>query len=174
MGKLRESCLSGQSDFKTNREMSYPELEEKYNHFRKTAHQYEKLYGQYLEKFIIAEKERVVLEHQTRRAAYLIQKTAWAQAKWDASTIDERKRAISGCGIASGICCLIIFISMLTSWNQIFKLFKFLLFLLLFIGSIEQSEMNSCFRNNQPTTTQTVNFVLLHRIFWPDLILMNK
>lgn len=115
MGKMRESCLSGQSDFKTNREMGYQELEEKYNHYRKTAHQYEKLYGQYLEKFIVAEKERVILDHQTRRAAYLIQKTAYAQAKWDASSIDERKKAFKGCGIVGGICCLIIFISMLTA-----------------------------------------------------------
>lgn len=62
MGKLhRESCIS--LDFKSEREMSFAELEEKYKHYRKTANQYEKLYGKYLEKFIIAEKERVVLVH---------------------------------------------------------------------------------------------------------------
>ena len=72
MSKMRESCLSGQSDFRTNREMGYQELEEKYNHYRKTANQYEKLYGQYLEKFILAEKERVLLVHQNNRAHFLI------------------------------------------------------------------------------------------------------
>lgn len=45
MREMRESCLSGQSDFRTNREMGFQELEEKYAHYKKTAHQYEKLYG---------------------------------------------------------------------------------------------------------------------------------
>ena len=77
MEKLRASCLSGESDFKTDRELGFQELQEKLKHFRKTAHQYEKLYGKYLEKFIVAERERVVLMHQTQRANYLIQKTAY-------------------------------------------------------------------------------------------------
>jgi hypothetical protein len=33
--------------------MSYVELSEKYNHFRETAIQYERLYGEYLEKYIL-------------------------------------------------------------------------------------------------------------------------
>lgn len=37
MCKLKESCLSGQSEFETSREMGYQELEEKYLHYKKTA-----------------------------------------------------------------------------------------------------------------------------------------
>lgn len=39
MSKFRESCLSGsgQSEFRTNREMGFQELEEKYNHYKKTS-----------------------------------------------------------------------------------------------------------------------------------------
>lgn len=119
MTKFRESCLSGsgQSEFKTNRsEISYQELEERYLHFKKSSKQYEKLYGKYLEKFIVAEKERVLLVHQNKRANILIQKTAWIQAKWDAATFTQRKNCLIFGGIASGILFVYIMVNALMSW----------------------------------------------------------
>lgn len=44
--------------------MSYVELSEKYNHFRETAIQYERLYGEYLEKYILGQMEIKLLLHK--------------------------------------------------------------------------------------------------------------
>ena len=40
------------------REMGYAEIEEKFQHYKKTADRYEKLYGEYLEKFILSERDK--------------------------------------------------------------------------------------------------------------------
>jgi hypothetical protein len=63
----------------------------------------------------VAEKERVILVHQNKRANILIQKTAWVQAKWDAANFEERKYGLIGCGITSGIFFLLIIISSLSN-----------------------------------------------------------
>lgn len=47
--------------------MSYYELEEKFFHYRKTSTQYETLYGEYLEKYIISERDRKLLIYKQRR-----------------------------------------------------------------------------------------------------------
>lgn len=46
---------------KETHEMGFYELEEKYNHYRKVAEQYEKLYGEYLEKYILSERDNKLL-----------------------------------------------------------------------------------------------------------------
>lgn len=37
--------------------MGYGELEEKYKHYVRTSQQYERLYGEYLEKYILSQRE---------------------------------------------------------------------------------------------------------------------
>jgi len=47
--------------------MSYFELEEKYFHYKKTSGQYESLYGEYLEKYMVSERDRKLLIYKQRR-----------------------------------------------------------------------------------------------------------
>jgi hypothetical protein len=56
--KLSSNALSASAiGRKETREMGFYELEEKYMHFKKVAEQYEKLYGEFLEKYILSERD---------------------------------------------------------------------------------------------------------------------
>ena len=79
---------------KETHEMGFYELEEKYNHYRKVAEQYEKLYGEYLEKFILSERDNKLLVFKQRRVNALIAKTAHLQAKWDTLNEEQKKIAV--------------------------------------------------------------------------------
>jgi hypothetical protein len=45
----------------TLREMGYAEIEEKLNIYKNTSERYEKLYGEYLEKYVISERDKQLL-----------------------------------------------------------------------------------------------------------------
>ena len=73
--------------------MSYFELEEKFFHYKKTSSQYEALYGEYLEKYIISERDRKLLIYKQRRVNQLVAYTAESKAKWDALITEKKKIA---------------------------------------------------------------------------------
>lgn len=68
-------------------DMNKFELEEKYHHYKRTSEQYEKLYAEYLEKFILTKREKEMLIFRQRRVNALIGQTAWLQAKWDSLAV---------------------------------------------------------------------------------------
>ena len=76
-------------------EMNRFELEQKYLHFKRTSEQYEKLYSEYLEKYILSKREKEMLVFRQRRVNYWIGKYAYMQAKWDSFNHQQRKLAIS-------------------------------------------------------------------------------
>ena len=45
-------------------DMTHGELVERYKQFKRTSEQYERLYNEYLEKFILAERENKLLVHK--------------------------------------------------------------------------------------------------------------
>lgn len=71
--------------------MGFYELEEKYRHYKRTSGQYEALYAEYLEKFILCDRDKQMLTHKQRRVNALISKTAGLQARWDSLSLEERK-----------------------------------------------------------------------------------
>ena len=105
-GDIEMQKLPAKAEPETTREMGFYELEEKYLHFKRAATQYEKLYGEYLEKFILCERDKQLLIHKQRRVNYLVSKTAGCQAQWDAMTIEQRKVAL----ISGGITMFILFL----------------------------------------------------------------
>ena len=56
-----ESPESPDSAKMTAREMGYGELVEKYKHYMRSSKQYESLYNEYLEKFILSERQNQIL-----------------------------------------------------------------------------------------------------------------
>jgi hypothetical protein len=61
---------------KETREMGFYELEEKYMHYKSVADQYEKLYSEFLEKYILSERDNKLLIYKQRRVNALIARTA--------------------------------------------------------------------------------------------------
>ena len=61
---------------KETREMGFYELEEKYMHYKSVADQYEKLYSEFLEKYILSERDNKLLVYKQRRVNALIARTA--------------------------------------------------------------------------------------------------
>ena len=53
------------------------ELEQKYLHFKRTSEQYEKLYADYLEKYILVKREKEMLIHRQRRVNQWVSKCAY-------------------------------------------------------------------------------------------------
>lgn len=112
-GDIEMQKLPAKMEPETTREMGFYELEEKYLHFKRAATQYEKLYGEYLEKFILCERDKQVLIHKQRRVNYLVGKTAGCQAQWDAMTIEQRKVAL----ISGGVTMFILFLYIVV-WKE--------------------------------------------------------
>ena len=119
-GDIEMQKLTAKAEPETTREMGFYELEEKYLHYKRAAAQYEKLYGEYLEKCILCERDKQVLIHKQRRVNYLVSKTAGCQAQWDAMTIEQRKVAL----IASGITMFILFLYVVVWPNYIILFLK--------------------------------------------------
>jgi hypothetical protein len=63
--------------------MGYYELEAKYLHYFDSSRQYEKLYGEYLEKYILLKREQELLIYKQRRVNAIISCVTNYQAKWD-------------------------------------------------------------------------------------------
>jgi hypothetical protein len=92
--------LGKQKSEKTS-DMGFYELEEKYLHYKRTSGQYEGLYVEYLEKFILCDRDKKLLIHKQKRVNALISQTAGCQAKWDAMSMEERKVALAVSGAMS-------------------------------------------------------------------------
>lgn len=87
--------------------LPFYQLEERCLHFERTSAQYEQLYGEYLEKFILTNREKEVLLHKTRRVNCLIANTASTMARWDGLSIEQRKNVLGGLLVTG---CLLLFV----------------------------------------------------------------
>lgn len=67
--------------------LNFHQLEERCLHFERTSNQYEKLYIDYLQKYILTSKDKELLLYKTRRVNCLISKTASILARYDALEI---------------------------------------------------------------------------------------
>ena len=85
------------------------EQHEKLLHYQRTSEQYEKLYAEYLEKFILERKEKELLSHQQRNSIWLINKIAWGQARYYALPLDQRKLVL----LIAGFFLLVLLISII-------------------------------------------------------------
>ena len=102
--------LGKQKSEKTS-DMGFYELEEKYLHYKRTSGQYEGLYVEYLEKFILCDRDKKLLIHKQKRVNALISQTAGCQAKWDAMSMEERRVALAVSGAMS-----VLFVIYLVVW----------------------------------------------------------
>ena len=87
-------------------DMGFYELEEKYLHYKRTSAQYEALYSEYLEKFILCDRDRKMLTHKQKRVNALISRTAGLQARWDSLSLEQRKVVI----VVSAVLLLLLLI----------------------------------------------------------------
>jgi len=106
--------LGKQKSEKTS-DMGFYELEEKYLHYKRTSGQYEGLYVEYLEKFILCDRDKKLLIHKQKRVNALVSQTAGCQAKWDAMSMEERRVALAVSGAMS-----VLFVIYLVVWIKCF------------------------------------------------------
>ena len=99
---LKSASSNGE---KETSNMNLYQLEERYFHFKRTSAQYEKLYVEYLEKYILASKDKQIMIYKQRNVNFLIGKTAWIMAIWDSMEVKQKKIAL-----ASGGLCMLLFI----------------------------------------------------------------
>lgn len=85
------------------------EQQEKLLHFQRTSEQYEKLYSEYLEKFILERREKEVLAHQQKNSIWLITQISRAQATYYALPLHHRKLVL----LIAGFILLTLLFSMI-------------------------------------------------------------
>ena len=76
---LRSSSQTGGSFIRGSFMLDEKHLE----HFKLTSKQYEQLYCEYLEKYILTKRELELMIYKQRRINAILSGIAWAQAKYD-------------------------------------------------------------------------------------------
>lgn len=95
--EIEMSTLNKDSDYIK----SLPEALEKLRHFQRSSGQYEKLYSQYLERTIIAERELAMTKLRQKRLRWIVQVGMGCLERWDNLGIQGRQ-----------ICLVIYFVVM--------------------------------------------------------------